>query len=207
MSGRADRSLVLDASVGIPLIRDEALSADVDARVHEAKQAGLRLLAPSLFWLEVMNVLGRRYQLQPDAVLEAMVELEAAGIETVDLDRPMLLLAMDAMARFGLTAYDAAYLALAEAADADLLTADALLARAAGERAQLVGPRRIGEARARYSGPEWTSWPGAAAYLRELRSRLQTATPADEGTDPTIQVAREGGRRYRGALRRLANSS
>ncbi len=84
----------------------------------------------------------------------------------------MLLLALDAVVRHGLTAYDAAYLALAEAADADLLTADAALAAAAGSRARLVGPGRIGESPAPYAAGSWTDWPGAAAYLADLRARV-----------------------------------
>jgi predicted nucleic acid-binding protein len=129
---------------------------------------------PALFWLEIVNVLGRRYHAPPQAILEAVVELEAAGIETVELDRPMLLLAIDAVVRHGLTAYDAAYLALADAADARLLTADARLASAAGWRAILVGEDRgIREQPVSYETarwPAWGAWPGAAAYLRELRA-------------------------------------
>ena len=36
------------------------------------------------------------------------------ALETVELDRPMLLLTIDMTERFGLSAYDAMYLALAE---------------------------------------------------------------------------------------------
>jgi predicted nucleic acid-binding protein len=174
MPGKAARPLVLDASAAISLVRDDALSLEVSQRLHAAKHEGRPLLAPTLLWLEVMNVLARRYRLGPDAVLEAMVELEAGGIETIELDRPMLLLALDAVARCGLTAYDAAYMALADAADADLLTADAMLAAAAGDRAQLLGDRPgFREVREAYSADTWSSWPGAASYLRELRNRLQ----------------------------------
>ncbi len=84
----------------------------------------------------------------------------------------MLLLALDAVARHGLSAYDATYLALAEAADAELLTADAALATAAGARARLVGPGRIGESPGSYAAGPWTDWPGAASYLADLRARV-----------------------------------
>jgi predicted nucleic acid-binding protein len=174
MHGDAARPLVLDASAAIPLVREDRLSMEASQRLHEAKAEGRQLLVPTLLWLEVMNVLARRYRLGPDAVLEAMVELEAAGIDTIELDRPMLLLALDTVARFGLTAYDAAYMALADAADADLLTADAMLAAAAGDRAQLLGDKPgFREVREAYSADSWSSWPGAASYLRELRNRLQ----------------------------------
>ncbi len=94
-----------------------------------------------------MNVLGRRYRAEPPELLEALVELEAVGLETVELDRPMLLLALDAVVRHGLTAYDAAYLAVADAADARLRTGDTELATAAGRRAlPITRRRRIREA-------------------------------------------------------------
>jgi predicted nucleic acid-binding protein len=138
------------------------------------REAGNRFVVPSLFWLEIVNVLGRRYGGSPQAILEAVVELEAAGLETVEVDRPMLLLAIDAVVRHGLTAYDAAYLALADAADARLLTADATLAAAAGSRGLLVGKsRQLREEAVKYHPvSSWADWPGAAAYLRELRARV-----------------------------------
>jgi predicted nucleic acid-binding protein len=174
MSGKAARPLVLDASAATSLVRDDALSLEASQRLHAAKHEGRPLLAPTLLWLELMNVLTRHYRLGPDAVLEAMVELESGGVETIELDRPMLLLALDAVARFGLTAYDAAYIALADAADADLLTADAMVAAAAGDHAQLLGDKPgFREVREAYSADNWSSWSGAASYLRELRNRLQ----------------------------------
>ncbi len=169
------RKLVVDASVAVAIVRHEVADASARAALRRARETNVGLLAPSLFWLEIINALGRRHRLPPSAVLEAVAELDALGLETVDLDRPMLLLALDAVARHGLTAYDAAYLALAEWADADLLTADARLAAAAGDRALLIGddlpPRGIAEAPWSY-GPTWADWPGAAAYLRRLRARV-----------------------------------
>jgi predicted nucleic acid-binding protein len=168
-------TIVLDASVGVPLIRDEPASLRVSQRIRELREAGNRFVVPSLFWLEIVNVLGRRYQAPPETILEAVVELEAAGLETVELDRPMLLLALDAVVRHSLTAYDAAYLALADAADARLLTSDRTLAAAAGTGGLLVrAGRRVRESPAKYRPTEkagWAEWRGAAEYLRELRER------------------------------------
>jgi hypothetical protein len=78
-----------------------------------------------------------------------------------------------------LTAYDAAYLALAESRGAELLTFDASLAVAAGARSiRFDGDESIRETSAGFAGlearPGWTAWPGAAAYLRELRNTIQT---------------------------------
>src|SRR3989304_5416327 len=83
---------------------------------------------------------------------EAGVDLEKRRLETIPLDRPQLLLTIDVMAREGLSAYDAGYLALAESADAQLVTADRRLAAAAGARALwLEGGREIRETNQPYT--------------------------------------------------------
>lgn len=169
---------VIDASVAIRIVRLEPGWDRALDRLRTLKRRGGRLLVPAFFWLEIVNVLGRRYRLMPPAVLESIADLEAMALETVDIDRPMLLLALDAVARHGLTAYDAAYLALADAADARLMTADARLAVAAGARAEFVGegpaPHQLAEAPAAYT-TSWADWPGAAAYLRQLRARVASS--------------------------------
>jgi len=170
--------VVIDASVGIGLIRGESIAPEVRAALRQARAAETRLLVPSIFWLEVVNSLAGRHRLPPGVILEAVAELDALELETVEVDRPLLLVVVDEMAQHGLTAYDAAYLALATGAGARLLTADVRLASAAGNQAVLLtdpgappAPRGIAEATARYV-PSWSSWPGAAAYLRDLRARL-----------------------------------
>jgi hypothetical protein len=111
--------------------------------------------------------------------MAAIHDLEMIGLRTEAPSRPMLLGVVDAVQAHGLTSYDAAYLVLAESADADLLTADAALATAAGDRAIFVGQgHRLAEARARYDarptgGSLWSRWPGAASYVRELRREIE----------------------------------
>jgi hypothetical protein len=115
--------------------------------------------------------------------METVFDLEQLGLETRGQDRPTLLAVVDLVDAHRLSAYDAAYLALALEADADLLTADSELAAAAGERAILVGPGshpdRVAEARARYDAarrmPDWPRWPGAVAYIETLRREALAA--------------------------------
>jgi predicted nucleic acid-binding protein len=173
---------VLDASVGVALAHEERASAEIAAQIRDLRRSGGRLLVPSLFWLEVVNVLARRYRAPAEGIVEAVAELEAMGIETVDVDRPMLLLAIDAVVRHGLTAYDAAYLTLADVAGARLLTTDELLALAVGDRAIYIGRRRrMRELPERYRAtPDWATWPGAAQYLRELRDRARQGEGINE---------------------------
>lgn len=172
------KDLVIDASAALILVRHEPDHGLVRRHVRETMLAGEALLVPPLFWLEIVNVLFRRYRYPPDAVVEAVFELEQIGLSTAEVGRPATLAVIDAVARSGITAYDAAYLVLAESADARLLTADATLAVAAAERAIMIGSEHdVSEGAATYAaGPSWARWRGASAYLAELRTQAQRST-------------------------------
>ncbi len=169
--------IVLDASVGIPLVHSEAGSGrwrELVARWHREMRA---IVVPAFFWLEVANPLMTRHRYSGAEVLEALHRLDDVVTETVEVARPTLLLALDLAERSGLTLYDATYLALAETMDASLATADEALRSAAGARlADLERPRRLSEMRAAYvaaPSPTWPDYSGAAAYLGAIRARLQ----------------------------------
>lgn len=167
------RPLVLDASAGLALVRGEAehnrVAETLERRAHDPGD----LLVPTLFWLELVNVLTHRYGAGGDEVMEAIVVLDRFGLETIELDRPGVLAVLDAVERRTLTAYDAVYLALAEAADADLLTLDTGLARAAGARAVALGDEHsLAEAPEPYAA-NWASWRGADEYLAALERRVE----------------------------------
>lgn len=167
--------LVVDASAALKVLRREPGHETVRQHLRERIPTGEPLLVPPIFWLEIVNVLARRYRYEPPAIVEAVYELEQLGIGTAEVGRPGVLAVIDAVGRLGLTAYDAAYLVLAESVDAALLTADVRLASAGGDRAILVGITGggIAEASEPYpAGPSWATWHGAVAYLGELRSSL-----------------------------------
>ena len=126
--------LVLDASAALAILRAETAGAEC-ARILATASAEGSILVPDHFWLELGNVLARRYGWDPDAVVVAFQALDELGIETAAIERPLVLLSLDLMAAHLLTAYDAAYLALAEIEDAGLLTLDRDLAMAADDRA------------------------------------------------------------------------
>jgi predicted nucleic acid-binding protein len=130
--------IVLDASAVLELL----LGTPVGARVLRLIAAPAETLhAPHLVDLEVAQVL-RRFQREGDID-------EARGREALEVLRGLdvaryphdVLLPRIWQLRDAVTAYDAAYLALAEALAAPLLTADAKLARTRGHRArvELVG--------------------------------------------------------------------
>ncbi len=106
----ADR-VVVDASVGLAYLRDEVGTAAARAAVAAWSDSATELLVPSHFWIEVTNSLVRRHAHPPSAVVEHFVDLDVLGVRTVEIDRPLLLLAIDQMVRSGLSAYDAMYLA------------------------------------------------------------------------------------------------
>ena len=127
--------IVLDASCVLELLLGSRLGAQVAQRIQD--QACV-LHAPELLDLEVAQVLRRLVRskvLSEERAHDALVDL-------CDLDlvrHPHLLLLPRVWElRGNLTAYDAAYVALAELLGAPLLTSDAKLASAPGIEVALV---------------------------------------------------------------------
>jgi predicted nucleic acid-binding protein len=166
----SDSLIVLDATVAIAVMRREPAAAALAEILHASAGGAVRLLVPVAFWLEFVTVLVRRYGLPPSEAVEALREMGELGIDTVAIDRPLLLVTIDLQARFGLSAYDAVYLALAETEDARLLTLDRQLALAAGPRAVHVPgiPGQLSEAPAPYGEP--VDWSRFGPYLARLRA-------------------------------------
>jgi predicted nucleic acid-binding protein len=169
--------LVLDASVAIAIDRAEPAAPAIRVVLADQLTAGGEIVVPDHFWLEFVNVLMRRHRRAPIEVIEAVRELDDLGIVTYEIDRPLLMLALERMHSGGLSAYDAAYLALAEVVDGRLLTLDSRLAAAAGDRA-IPGPwqrpRRSAEAPAPYAP---SALPAFGPYVAELRRRAEAAVP------------------------------
>jgi predicted nucleic acid-binding protein len=176
LTDRRERPLVVDASAALAWIQEERWGN----RVLGLIQLRRHVIVPWLFWYEVANILGRRRRWPAARVTEALYGLDRLGLETRLPDRPSLLQAVDAVEWHALSAYDAAYLVLAEQEDADVLTGDAELAAAAGARAIPVAPpHRLAEAAARYEAhvnqrpAQRETWPGAAAHLQALRRQVE----------------------------------
>lgn len=111
--------------------RDAALIRERMAR----EDGGLHV--PHLFEIEVASVL-RRYALRHEFPDKRGVELiEDLGAMSISRYPHTALLPRVWELRDNLTAYDAAYIALAETLEAPLITTDARLARAPGIRAEV----------------------------------------------------------------------
>lgn len=99
--------------------------------------AGDDLHAPHLFEIEVASVL-RRYVLKGSfSPLRARLALDRLSTLKISLYPHTALLPRIWELRANVSAYDAAYIALAETLEATLVTRDARLARAPGIRAEV----------------------------------------------------------------------
>lgn len=130
--------IVVDASVLAPALGDDGDDGD---RARD-RLRGEELCAPSLVDLEVASVLRRAAaarRIDARRAAQALADLAVLPMRRVGhvtlLDRVWEL-------RANVTPYDAAYVALAEATGATLVTADARLARAPGVRCEVdvLGP-------------------------------------------------------------------
>jgi len=125
----APAPIVVDASVAVELVVDGG--AELATAWAEWIDGGRLIVAPSLLWVEVANVLLRGRGLPASAVSLRLEGLEAAGLETTDRGARGARAATDLAARHALTVYDAAYLWLAIDVDGELATRDRRLIEAA----------------------------------------------------------------------------
>jgi predicted nucleic acid-binding protein len=123
--------IVLDASVLANALADDS---EDGRRARGELVAENPLAAPDLIDVETVSVLRRRWL--EGTVSDSRFESALEDLESLDLDRystlPLMRRAFEL--RANVTPYDAAYVALAEAMDCELLTADERLARSPGPR-------------------------------------------------------------------------
>lgn len=131
--------LVVDASVLLKWFvsapergRKEALGLR-----KEFEEGRLSVVVPSLIFLEILNVAGRRWGWEEDALADLASALDEVGFDV----REPELASVAAWVAQGLTGYDAAYVALAEQSGAELVSDDDEILEVAGDRARpLIRP-------------------------------------------------------------------
>ncbi len=121
--------VVLDASVVLKWFRTTGEHNVEAARAVRAEfEAGKAIaFAPPLLFLEILNIAGCRWRLPPPQLEQLASTLPSLGFELVEPELPVI-------ARWivkGLTAYDAAYVAVAEQTGAQLVTDDREILRVA----------------------------------------------------------------------------
>lgn len=114
--------LVLDASVVLKWFAEEGEAGFSQARaVRGQYEAGdLLVVVPSLMFLEMVNIAGRRWLWSEPDLLELAGALVDLGFDVAEPG----LRSVAAWTARGLTAYDSAYVALAEERGSYLLTDD-----------------------------------------------------------------------------------
>jgi predicted nucleic acid-binding protein len=126
--------VVLDASVVLKWFhRGGETNVDAARRLRRDFQAGeLRVLAPPLLWLEILNVAARRWRWSSSQLDQLAAAFPELGFEEIEPE----LEGIAGWAARGLTAYDAAYVATAEEAGIPLITDDAEICRIAPEASE-----------------------------------------------------------------------
>lgn len=126
--------IVLDASALLELLLGTGRAERVGARALAPDE---RLHAPHLVDVEVVQVLRRLVQRKDITVSRAAHALDDFAALPVERHSHQDLLPRIWALRDSLTAYDAAYVALAEGLQAPLLTCDARLGRSHGHQARI----------------------------------------------------------------------
>ena len=153
---RESELAVVDASVVLKWQFDDedCVSQATALRNDYFARGAVRVIAPQLLMYEVVNGIAtatKRKRLSPDKAIEAMGNLVALGIELREVE-PLRVLEM--ALRHNLAAYDAAYLALAEAEQCDLWTGDRAFYQAVKDESHQV--RWIGDYAANRNNREVT---------------------------------------------------
>jgi predicted nucleic acid-binding protein len=132
---------VLDASVVLKWFRSEGERNVEQARALRASfEAGeLSITVPSLLMLEILNVAARRWGWGEPALVELSESLSDLGFDLAEPDLPTVA----HWAAKGLTAYDAAYVAVAEQTGILLITDDDQIAEVAPVIAQRLANRSL----------------------------------------------------------------
>jgi predicted nucleic acid-binding protein len=125
------REVVLDASVVLKWFhREGEVHAEAAGALRGDFEAGeLRVIAPPILWLEIINVAARRWRWDSSQLEALAASLSELGFELVEPEP-------EAIARWagrGLTAYDAAYVALAARIGGVVVSNDATMRRHAAE--------------------------------------------------------------------------
>jgi len=121
-------AIVVDASVMAALYVEEPLSAPARAALLRSREAGDDLHAPDLLLIECANALWKRVgrgELDRDSAMIAVTELSSLeDLECHPLDGQLVPPALSLAIAHSLTAYDAAYAALAVQLGGTVLSGD-----------------------------------------------------------------------------------
>jgi predicted nucleic acid-binding protein len=137
--------VVVDASVILKwqLNDEECVSQAISLRDDFYLRGTVRAIAPQLLAYELANgivIAARKKRINPETAGEALNNLMILGVELRTIEPSLLL---DVAFRYNLTAYDAAYVALAGSEKCELWTGDKILYQSV--RKELLQVKWIGD--------------------------------------------------------------
>src|SRR3990170_7894967 len=118
-------STVLDSSVVLKWFRKDEIWRDEALQIRQTYLDGHMLIyVPDLLIYEIANVLRYKPDLTDQQVQEALDSLYDLHIKIVQISQEMIKGAIRLAYSYGITVYDAAFMALAESLKAPFVTAD-----------------------------------------------------------------------------------
>ncbi len=120
--------VVLDTSVIVKWLRQqEVFAQEALAWRWRFLDGEIKVIVPDLAAYELANVLRYKDDLTTEQVKEGVRSLFEMGLEWFSLTPAAILRAVEMARAYDITVYDAAFLAAAEAIDAEMVTADGRL--------------------------------------------------------------------------------
>jgi predicted nucleic acid-binding protein len=123
--------IVVDASVAVKWFSEEEGSERAIALRDRHVSGKTTLVAPDLLVHEVANALRFKPGLSPGVTSRAIGDLFKLQVDLLAPTRELVARASEQAYKYGVTAYDSAYLALGEALGVEVITADGELYRKA----------------------------------------------------------------------------
>ena len=124
-------NVVIDASVLIKFYVPEVLSDKASHLLDAVREGDLLLLAPDLIFPEAGNILWKKHRLKELTRFEVNETTDAIVLLPIRIEssKALLPLAAGIAMTYGITVYDAVYLALARIQEIRMITADRKLFR------------------------------------------------------------------------------
>ena len=118
------KDLVLDASVAVKWFVVEEGRPKARNILKDLQLGLTKVYVPQIFFFEIANVFSFHVGIFEDDLNEHLETLFSLGIKSELTTKEFIATSLEAAKKFKITSYDAAYVALAQLLNVDLITAD-----------------------------------------------------------------------------------
>jgi predicted nucleic acid-binding protein len=133
-----DQALVVDASVALKWFVDE-ISTEKALKIRDHLKEEVIPIVPSLFFYEIANVLRYKPEFGSNDVKNIIQTLIDFQFRIEPFEQKLANLTIDLAYQYGITIYDASYIAIGKRSQVDFITADEkLFSKLNGERIILL---------------------------------------------------------------------